>query len=177
MIVGMLAFWEPNAELIGSLSSGLAAFAGATFGIIGIWLALLNPLRVFDAREKRDEDKQLLVDKLRPFFKLSIAAFAASVGLRLIISVVPPAVETLSRWLVDFVKLVADVSIALPKPATEWIELVARISVGSLLILLYMAQVVVILANLLPLFDSEKKSRESAWQQAKNTKKHQRTER
>jgi hypothetical protein len=173
LVVGILAFWEPNAELMSSLSGGLVTFTGATFGIIGIWLTLLNPLRVFDTGEAIDEGKQLLIDKLRPFFKLSILAFAVAIALRLIVAVTPPVIAAFSKGFVSLVEAVSDVSVTVPQTVTEWTYLVARASVGSLLMFLYMAQIVVILANLLPLFDSERKEKEREWEQAKDTRKHQ----
>lgn len=173
LTVGILTFWETNVELMSNLSGGLATFTGATFGIIGIWLTLLNPLRVFDEKGPINDSKQRLVNKLRPFFKLSIATFAVSIVLRLVIAVAPPAIQTLSQWFVALVELLAGASITLPPAATEWIYLVARTSIGSVLMFLYIVQVVVILANLLPLFDSEKREREREWEQAKGTRKHQ----
>lgn len=173
LAVGILTFWQPHSELMKNLSGGLATFTGATFGIIGIWLTLLNPLRVFDEKESIDGSKQRLINKLRPFFKLSIATFAVSIVLRLVIAVVPPAIQTLSQWFVALVELLVGASATLPPAATEWIYLVTRTSIGSVLMFLYIAQVVVILANLLPLFDSEKRGREREWEQAKGTRKHQ----
>lgn len=161
-LLGVLAFWPPKSlELLLNLSAGLVGLTGATFAIIGVWLTLLNPLAVFDPHSTQDEYKKALVDKLQPFFKLSIVTFAGAVFFRILFIIVPEVLQNLGRW----------AGVQFPDGVAGVIQSLARSLSGGALIYLFVVQILVILVNLIPLFDAENEEEKEKWEQGIQARK------
>lgn len=154
-VFGALVFWSSGTlALLLQLSTGLVTLTGATFAIIGVWLTLLNPLSVLD-REEEETGKAELIAKLEPFFKLSILTFAGAVSFRLLAVIVPAAAFTTGEILAALYQLLLGTTLSVPEVVTSSFASIIRTLAGSFVILLFILQIAVILANLLPLFDAD----------------------
>lgn len=163
-VLGTGAFWNADLQFIYSSSNALVAIAAVIFGILGVWITALDPLKVFRSDEAVIRSERKLLDDLKPYFHIAMYAFAAVVVLRLLVFVVPPTAdsaaalygaitELVSVWVTD----TSEVNRVFEVPL--FLQVVARIVAGISIVALYLIEAILVLVNIKPLFDAETEQR------------------
>lgn len=165
LVLGTLLFWDIRiVEQVGSLN-GLIAVAAVIFGILGVFVSVLDPVAVLEKRPgEPDSPRSQLAQRFSPIWKLAAYAFAAVVAARLLLPNAQNAfqtIELLANWIFS-----TDISQAFSKAvgqaALGWIVTLLRTLSGVIICFLYLVEIAILLFSLLPVAvaDTERRANE-----------------
>ncbi len=165
LVFGTLLFWDVKvADQVGALN-GLIAVAAVVFGILGVFVSVLDPVAVLEKRPgEPDSPRSRLAQKFSPIWKHAAYAFAAVIAARLLLPNAQNAlhtVETFASWLFS-----TDVSKVLSgmvgQSVKGWIVTSLRTLSGIIVSFLYLFEISILLLSLLPVAvaDTERKASE-----------------
>ncbi|QIN81576.1 hypothetical protein GBA63_02235 [Rubrobacter tropicus] len=129
--------------------------AAVVFGILGIWITALNPLKVFRSDAPTGESEQELINDLQPFFIVSLFAFSAVVVLRLLVFVIPPTADSVGMLVEALVERAnGGKDYVFEFPAA--LGTAAKVLAGVVTVFLFLVEAVLVIVNLKPLFEANK---------------------
>lgn len=165
LILGTLLFWDVRvSEQVGSLN-GLIAVAAVIFGILGVFVSVLDPVAVLEKRPGEPESsRSRLAQQFSPIWRYAAYAFAAVIAARLLLPNTQNALHTLellSNWMFS-----TDVGEALSEAVGQavlgWLTTLLRTLSGVIICFLYLVEISILLLSLLPVAvaDTERKANE-----------------
>lgn len=164
-VLGMPLFWDVRvSEQVGPLN-GLIAVAAVVFGILGVFVSVLDPVAVLEKRSgEPDSPRSQLAQKFSPIWKHAAYAFAAVIAARLLLPNAQNALHTfelLANWIfsTDASKVLSE---ALSQAVLDWIAALLRTLSGIIICFLYLVEISILLFSLLPVTvaDTERRANE-----------------
>lgn len=165
LVLGALLFWDVKvSEQVGALN-GLVAVAAVVFGILGIFVSVLDPVAVLEKRPgEPDSPRSRLAQRFSSIWKHATYAFAAVIAARLLLPNAQNALHTLEMlvsWLLS-----TNVSEAFSKvvgqTVLDWMATLLWTLSGVIICFLYLIEISILLLSLLPVAvaDTERKVNE-----------------
>lgn len=165
LVLGTLLFWDVKvSEQVASLN-GLVAVAAVVFGILGVFVSILDPVAVLEKRPgEPNSPRSRLAQRFSPIWKHAAYAFAAVIAARLLLPNAQNALHTLellTNWIFS-----TDVSEAfleaVGQAVLDWIATLLRTLSGIVVCFLYFVEISILLFSLLPVAvaDTERKANE-----------------
>jgi VanZ family protein len=152
-VLGTPLFWDVRvSEQVGALN-GLIAVAAVVFGILGVFVSVLDPVAVLEKRPgELDSPRSQLAQKFSPIWKYAAYAFAAVIAARLLLPNAQNALHTfelLVSWIfsTDVGKVFSE---ALSQSVVDWIATLLRTLSGIIICFLYLVEISILLLSLLP---------------------------
>ena len=165
LVVGTLLFWDVKVADQVSALNGLIALAAVVFGILGVFVSVLDPVAVLEKRPgEPDSPRSRLAQEFSPIWKHAAYAFAAVKVARLFLPNAQNALhtlETFASWLfsTDVGKVLSGV---VGQSVKGWIVTLLRTLSGVIVSFLYLVEISILLLSLLPVAvaDTERKAGE-----------------
>jgi hypothetical protein len=153
LVLGTLLFWDVGVSRQMGPLNGLIAVAAVVFGILGVFVSVLDPVAVLEKRPgEPDSPRSKLAQRFSPIWKHAAYAFAAVIAARLLLPNAQNALhtlESLTNWIFS-----TDISEALLEAAGQavlsWIATLLRTLSGIFVCFLYLLEISILLFSLLP---------------------------
>lgn len=169
LVLGTLLFWDVKVSGQVGVLSGLVAVAAVVFGVLGVFVSVLDPVAVLEKRSgEPDSPRSQLARKFSPIWKHAAYAFAAVKAARLLLPSAQNALHTLellTNWI--FSTDVSEVfSQAIGQAALAWIATLLRTLSGIIICFLYLVEISILLFSLLPVAVADTESKANEYEDA-----------
>lgn len=169
LVLGTLLFWDVEVSEQVKPLDGLMAVAAVVFGILGVFVSILDPVAVLEKRPgEPDSPRSRLARRFSPIWKHAAYAFAAVIAVRLLLPNAQNALHTLellANWIFS-----ADVSEAFAEAvgqlAVAWIATLLRTLSGVAICFLYLVEISILLFSLLPVAAADTERNANAYEDA-----------
>lgn len=169
LVLGTLLFWDVKVSGQVGVLNGLVAVAAVVFGVLGVFVSVLDPVAVLEKRSgEPDSPRSQLARKFSPIWKHAAYAFAAVIAARLLLPNAQNALHTLellTNWI--FSTDVSEVfSQAIGQAALAWIATLLRTLSGIIICFLYLVEISILLFSLLPVAVADTESKANEYEDA-----------